>query len=215
MPADEGDALYEAAVDAAALASRGPMVEIGSYCGRSTVWLGGRGTAAGTVLFAVDHHRGSEENQAGWEHHDPTRRRPAHRPDGHAADLPRDHPRRRAGRRRDRCRRSVADRGARTGRRRCRSCSSTAATARSRPASTTRAGRRTSRSAARWRSTTCSPTPPTAAGRRTSRSTCRRCAAACSPRSAPPEASASSAARRSRASDQPNLTPWARGRSLE
>jgi len=23
------------------------------------------------VLFAVDHHRGSEENQAGWEHHDP------------------------------------------------------------------------------------------------------------------------------------------------
>jgi MMP 1-O-methyltransferase len=71
MPADEGDALYEAAVGAA-LAIRAPMVEIGSYCGRSTVWLGAAARAAGTVLFAVDHHRGSEENQAGWEHHDAT-----------------------------------------------------------------------------------------------------------------------------------------------
>jgi MMP 1-O-methyltransferase len=71
MPSDEGDALYEAAV-AAALEVAGPMVEVGSYCGRSTVWLGAAARAAGTVLFAVDHHRGSEENQAGWEHHDPT-----------------------------------------------------------------------------------------------------------------------------------------------
>ena len=47
------------------------MVEIGSYCGRSTIWLGAAARAVGTVLFAVDHHRGSEENQAGWEHHDP------------------------------------------------------------------------------------------------------------------------------------------------
>ena len=69
MPADEGDALYDAAVTAA-LAVDGPMIEIGSYCGRSTVWLGAAARAAGTVLFAVDHHRGSEENQAGWEHHD-------------------------------------------------------------------------------------------------------------------------------------------------
>jgi MMP 1-O-methyltransferase len=71
LPGDEGDALYEAAV-AAALSVGGPMVEIGSYCGRSTVWLGAAARAADTVLFAVDHHRGSEENQAGWEHHDPT-----------------------------------------------------------------------------------------------------------------------------------------------
>jgi predicted O-methyltransferase YrrM len=71
MPADEGDALYAAAV-AAGLAVDAPMVEVGSYCGRSTIWLGGAARAAGTVLFAVDHHRGSEENQAGWEHHDPT-----------------------------------------------------------------------------------------------------------------------------------------------
>lgn len=71
MPVDEGDALYVAAVDAGT-AVDGPMVEIGSYCGRSTVWLGGAARACGTVLFAVDHHRGSEENQAGWEHHDPS-----------------------------------------------------------------------------------------------------------------------------------------------
>ena len=71
MPGDEGDALYDAAT-AAATNVRQPMVEVGSYCGRSTVWLGAAARAAGTVLFAVDHHRGSEENQAGWEHHDPT-----------------------------------------------------------------------------------------------------------------------------------------------
>jgi predicted O-methyltransferase YrrM len=71
MPAEEGDALYAAAV-AAGQAVKAPMVEIGSYCGRSTVWLGAAARSAGTVLFAVDHHRGSEENQAGWEHHDPT-----------------------------------------------------------------------------------------------------------------------------------------------
>ena len=71
MPADEGDALYAAAVDAGASVA-GPIVEVGSYCGRSTIWLGAAARVAGTVLFAVDHHRGSEENQAGWEHHDPT-----------------------------------------------------------------------------------------------------------------------------------------------
>lgn len=69
MPVEEGDALYAAAV-AAGLSASGPMVEVGSYCGRSTVWLGAAARAAGTVLFAVDHHRGSDENQAGWQHHD-------------------------------------------------------------------------------------------------------------------------------------------------
>ena len=70
MPADEGDALFDAAERAAAAISGAPWVEVGSYCGRSTIWLGGAARAAGTVLFAVDHHRGSEENQSGWEHHD-------------------------------------------------------------------------------------------------------------------------------------------------
>jgi predicted O-methyltransferase YrrM len=72
MPADEGDALYEAAVAATRACPGLPLLEVGSYCGRSTVWLGAAAREAGTVVFAVDHHRGSEENQAGWEHHDPT-----------------------------------------------------------------------------------------------------------------------------------------------
>jgi predicted O-methyltransferase YrrM len=71
MPADEGDALHAAALAAAVSNPGAPWVEVGSYCGRSTIWLGDAARTAGTVLFAVDHHRGSEENQAGWEHHDP------------------------------------------------------------------------------------------------------------------------------------------------
>jgi predicted O-methyltransferase YrrM len=70
MPADEGDALHAAALLAGAAVPGAPWVEVGSYCGRSTIWLGDAARRAGTVLFAVDHHRGSEENQAGWEHHD-------------------------------------------------------------------------------------------------------------------------------------------------
>lgn len=70
MPADEGEALWDAAVSAAAAVADAPMLEVGSYCGRSTVWLGDAAERSGRVLFAVDHHRGSEENQAGWEHHD-------------------------------------------------------------------------------------------------------------------------------------------------
>ena len=70
MPADEGEALWDAAVSAAAAVPDAPMLEVGSYCGRSTVWLGDAAQRSGRMLFAVDHHRGSEENQAGWEHHD-------------------------------------------------------------------------------------------------------------------------------------------------
>jgi hypothetical protein len=59
---------------AAAIAAAGdvpgaPFVEVGSYCRRSTIWLGDAARQASTTLFAVDHHRGSE-NQAGWDHHD-------------------------------------------------------------------------------------------------------------------------------------------------
>ncbi len=67
MPADEGVAL---AVAAAAVAATGPLLEVGAYCGKSAILLGDVAEAAGSVLFSVDHHRGSEENQAGWEHHD-------------------------------------------------------------------------------------------------------------------------------------------------
>ncbi|MGA0781160.1 MAG: class I SAM-dependent methyltransferase [Ilumatobacteraceae bacterium] len=70
MPPEEGDALYDAACAAGAAVPGSPFLEVGSYCGRSTVWLGAAARQSGTVVFAVDHHRGSEENQPGWEWHD-------------------------------------------------------------------------------------------------------------------------------------------------
>jgi predicted O-methyltransferase YrrM len=67
MPDDEGLALVAVGCEAGRL---GPLLEIGTYCGKSAVYLGAAAREAGTVLFTVDHHRGSEENQAGWQHHD-------------------------------------------------------------------------------------------------------------------------------------------------
>jgi hypothetical protein len=67
---EEGLALYEYAYRAGR-ACIGPLVEIGSYCGKSTVYLGAGAEAAGATLICVDHHQGSEEMQAGWAHHDP------------------------------------------------------------------------------------------------------------------------------------------------
>jgi predicted O-methyltransferase YrrM len=65
---DEGEALYRHGLHCSGL---GPLLEIGSYCGRSSVYLGLAARAAGTVVFAVDHHRGSEEHQPGELFHDP------------------------------------------------------------------------------------------------------------------------------------------------
>jgi len=67
MPDDEGLALHEAGLDGGRV---GPLLEIGSYCGKSAVYLGSAAAARDTVLFTIDHHHGSEENQSGWEHHD-------------------------------------------------------------------------------------------------------------------------------------------------
>ena len=50
----------------------GPIVEIGSYCGRSTLYLAKGARAAGALVIAIDHHRGSEEHQPGEEWHDPS-----------------------------------------------------------------------------------------------------------------------------------------------
>ncbi|MEF3115335.1 class I SAM-dependent methyltransferase [Streptomyces chrestomyceticus] len=69
MPAGEGLALYAAAGEAAALGM--PLVEVGTYCGRSTILLADAARAAGVTVVTVDHHRGSEEQQPGWEYHDP------------------------------------------------------------------------------------------------------------------------------------------------
>ncbi len=68
MPPDEGLALYAAAVRAARLGL--PLLEVGSYCGRSTLLLAAAARDAGVVAVTVDHHRGSEEQQPGWEYHD-------------------------------------------------------------------------------------------------------------------------------------------------
>jgi predicted O-methyltransferase YrrM len=69
MPDDEGEALHRAALVAGG-EGKGPLLEVGAYCGKSALWLGDAAREAGTVLFSIDHHRGSEENQAGWEWHD-------------------------------------------------------------------------------------------------------------------------------------------------
>lgn len=65
---DEGWALYD---HASAAAARGPCLEIGGYCGKSTLYLGAACQARGGVLYSVDHHRGSEEQQPGEDYFDP------------------------------------------------------------------------------------------------------------------------------------------------
>ncbi len=69
MPDDEGLALAAAADEVDV--GLGPMLEVGSYCGKSACYVGPVAARRGTVLFCLDHHRGSEENQAGWEWHEP------------------------------------------------------------------------------------------------------------------------------------------------
>jgi len=75
MPDEEGEALFAAALRAgrhpAPDARPLTFVEIGAWCGKSTVYLGAAAEATGAVLLSVDHHRGSEENQPGWEYHEP------------------------------------------------------------------------------------------------------------------------------------------------
>jgi MMP 1-O-methyltransferase len=71
MPDDEGLALHEAGLVAGGT-GLGPLLEVGTYCGKSAVYLGAAAEATSATLVSIDHHRGSEENQAGWEHHDST-----------------------------------------------------------------------------------------------------------------------------------------------
>jgi predicted O-methyltransferase YrrM len=74
MPPPEGQALFETA---AAYAGVGPIAEIGTYCGKSTIYLAAAASQAGQVVVTIDHHHGSEENQPGWEYHDPAMVDPA------------------------------------------------------------------------------------------------------------------------------------------
>ncbi|MHA6803326.1 class I SAM-dependent methyltransferase [Salinifilum ghardaiensis] len=68
MPVDEGLALHRAAIGHL---GAGTAVEIGTYCGKSTLYLAAAARHTGGVVVTVDHHRGSEEHQPGWEYHDP------------------------------------------------------------------------------------------------------------------------------------------------
>ena len=67
MPEDEGLLLHRYARERL---PHGPALEVGTYCGKSAIYLGAAARELGGTVFTVDHHRGSEENQAGWEHHD-------------------------------------------------------------------------------------------------------------------------------------------------
>ena len=68
LDAEEGRCLYEIALEAGPL---GPCLEIGSYCGKSTLYLGTACKQSNGILFSIDHHRGSEEQQPGEEYFDP------------------------------------------------------------------------------------------------------------------------------------------------
>jgi predicted O-methyltransferase YrrM len=72
MPRPEGLALYERALAHGQRFPGGTWLEIGAWCGKSAIYLGAAGEATDSVLYSLDHHHGSEENQEGWEHFDAT-----------------------------------------------------------------------------------------------------------------------------------------------
>lgn len=64
----EAESLYKFAKKYSSL---GPCLEIGSYCGKSAVYLGAAVKENNQVLYSIDHHKGSEEQQPGEEFFDP------------------------------------------------------------------------------------------------------------------------------------------------
>jgi len=65
---EEGLRLYELACE---VSQSGPCLEIGSYCGKSAIYLGAACKKNEMTLFSIDHHRGSEEQQPGELYFDP------------------------------------------------------------------------------------------------------------------------------------------------
>ena len=65
---EEGEKLYSLALESS---KKGPILELGSYCGKSTIYIGSAVKDYNSLLYAVDHHRGSEEHQVGEEYHAP------------------------------------------------------------------------------------------------------------------------------------------------
>jgi predicted O-methyltransferase YrrM len=70
MPPAEGLALLEQGLRAGRRTPGGTWLEVGAWCGKSAIYLGAAAEESGSVLYSLDHHHGSEENQAGWEHFD-------------------------------------------------------------------------------------------------------------------------------------------------
>ncbi len=64
----EAESLYQFAKKYSSL---GPCLEIGSYCGKSAVYLGAAVKENNQILYSIDHHKGSEEQQPGQEFFDP------------------------------------------------------------------------------------------------------------------------------------------------
>jgi hypothetical protein len=85
MPTLEGVALYEHGLAAGRHRPGGTWLEIGSWCGKSALYLGAAAEETTCLLYSLDHHHGSEENQAGWEHFDESLVDPA---DGRLNTLP-------------------------------------------------------------------------------------------------------------------------------
>ena len=85
MPRDEGLALYQLGRSLGERKPAGTWLEIGAWCGKSALYLGAAAEATNGVLYSLDHHHGSEENQAGWEHFDASLVDPA---DGRLNTLP-------------------------------------------------------------------------------------------------------------------------------
>jgi predicted O-methyltransferase YrrM len=86
MPRNEGLALYGHALEAGLRVPEGTWLEIGAWCGKSALYLGAAAESTRSVLYSLDHHHGSEENQAGWEHFDASLIDPV---DGRLNTLPR------------------------------------------------------------------------------------------------------------------------------
>ncbi len=72
MPRNEGLALHQCARDLGVKFPGSTWLEVGAWCGKSATYLGAAAQESDSVLYSLDHHHGSEENQAGWEHFDPT-----------------------------------------------------------------------------------------------------------------------------------------------
>jgi predicted O-methyltransferase YrrM len=70
MPRNEGLALSDLALELGERFPAGTWLEVGAWCGKSAIYLGAAAEATNSVLYSLDHHHGSEENQEGWEHFD-------------------------------------------------------------------------------------------------------------------------------------------------